>query len=290
MAKNTKKKKTGSGKGVWIVAAVLFAAIVAFIVMIVMSGSEIEENRAAYEAQERERLNATIPPTATPEPTPTPVPTPVPTPTPHVLVSREDAPEGKAPGYLIVVSKHAQLAAVYALDKSGEYTIPVKCMIASVPVNEEEVPNGLYYTNDANRWITLSGEKAYAQYATRIQGGMHFHSVEYSKQRPDKIVPDSFYALGTSAGRNGITLLTGDAKWIYANCRAGTPVIIMDGSEYDELSPSLVSLPEVKKNNPGWDPTDDHQNNKFYVAPKKAPVYPTPYPKAVPNESPYPFK
>ena len=60
------------------------------------------------------------------------MPTPPPTPSP--------SPVAVEYPYLIEVNKVAQVVTVYTIDEQGLYTIPVKRMICSTGVEDEEFP------------------------------------------------------------------------------------------------------------------------------------------------------
>ena len=63
-------------------------------------------------------------------------PTPPPTPSPSSVAVEYP--------YLIEVNKVAQVVTVYTIDEQGLYTIPVKRMICSTGVEDEEFPEGVY--------------------------------------------------------------------------------------------------------------------------------------------------
>jgi len=236
-------------------------------------------------------------PTDTPEPSQTPVPTPhavhtpVPSDTPEPvknslnIEAQEEDPGFSAP-YAILAARDRNLVTVYTLDEAGCYSVFVKSMPASLP-SESVLADGLYFTNDQQRWLTTYPDNRFVQYSTRIQGAVHIHSVPYHKASPDQMDLAAYQALGNGESTSGIALLCADAKWIYANCAEGTPVIVTGGS--DSAAPAdAVFVPGIAQKNKGWDPTDDSAKNPF-KAKIPAAAYPTPFPDAKAAENPYLF-
>ena len=74
------------------------------------------------------------------------------------------------------------------------------------------------------RWYYFKDFNCYAQYAWRIQGGILFHSVTYS--RPNENSGGSTRSLGRAESHGCVRLTVSDAKWIYDNCPAGTTVVV----------------------------------------------------------------
>ena len=71
---------------------------------------------------------------------------------------------------------------------------------------------------------TFKDFNCYAQYAWRIQGGILFHSVTYS--RPNENSGGSTWSLGRAESHGCVRLTVSDAKWIYDNCPMGTTVVV----------------------------------------------------------------
>lgn len=297
MAKKRKKQQTAS---VTRFSAIILAVLILAVIILVIRAAGNVNDRASTGGRANVQTHQTPRPTDTPTPLDTPAPTaeptdapenaeiPVPTEAPEAangFVFREEAPNGHSSPYCIVVSKAAQLVCIYTLDENGQYTVPVKLMPASVSP-ENALENGLYFTNDSQRWLSMETESLYTQYATRIQDEVHFHSVPYLKAKPDSMSLEDYKKLG-SAGGDGVTLLCADARWIYNHCRANTPVFVTDGEEYSAYRES-VSIPEIVKKNKGWDPTDDYARNPYYQKPASS-ALPTPFPGASPAENPYSF-
>ncbi|MBQ6374788.1 MAG: peptidoglycan-binding protein [Clostridia bacterium] len=88
-------------------------------------------------------------------------------------------------------------------------------------------PLGTYhaYGRAGGEWYYFKDFHCYAKWATRIVGGILFHSVTYNRnKRPS----GSERNLGRRASHGCIRLRVADAKWIYDNCPRGTTVVIQN--------------------------------------------------------------
>ena len=88
-------------------------------------------------------------------------------------------------------------------------------------------PLGTYqaYGRAGGEWYYFKDFNCYAKWATRIVGGILFHSVTYNRaKRPS----GSESSLGRRASHGCIRLRVKDAKWIYDNCPRGTTVVIQN--------------------------------------------------------------
>ena len=75
-------------------------------------------------------------------------------------------------------------------------------------------------------WYWFSAYECYAKWATRIVGGILFHSVVYSKGK--SLNRTSVKKLGRKASHGCIRLKVEHAKWIYDNCTPGTTVVVQE--------------------------------------------------------------
>lgn len=82
--------------------------------------------------------------------------------------------------YYIKVNRRQNCITVYTSDENGEYTVPYKAMICSTGLYNA-TPRGTFHLSTKYLWRELYG-KVYGQYATRITGGVLFHSVPYYKK------------------------------------------------------------------------------------------------------------
>jgi hypothetical protein len=162
--------------------------------------------------------------------------------------------------YLIKVNRAYNTITIYEKDKKGAYTIPVKAMVCSVGTGNRTI-TGTFQTKAKYRWKLLMGD-VYGQYATRIVGGILFHSVYYyENNNPASLSTKQYNKLGSAASHGCIRISVADAKWIYDHCGVGTTVVIYD----DKKNPGPLGKPEaikITKAN-GWDPTDPDPKNPF---------------------------
>lgn len=163
--------------------------------------------------------------------------------------------------YYIRVNCKQNCITVYTLDENGEYTVPYKAIVCSTGLYNA-TPRGTFQLSTKYLWRELYGG-VYGQYATRIHGGVLFHSVPYYRKSKDSLCTDKYNKLGQQASMGCIRLTVEDAKWIAENCPSGTTVEI-----YDDDDPGPLGKPEAMKLDPdspnkGWDPTDPDEDNPW---------------------------
>lgn len=166
--------------------------------------------------------------------------------------------------YYIRINRRQNCITVYTPDEDGEYTVPYKAMICSTGLYNA-TPRGTYQISTKYLWRELYGG-VYGQYATRIHGGVLFHSVPYYSRSKNSLCTDKYNKLGQQASMGCVRLTVEDAKWIAENCPEGTTVEI-----YDDDDPGPLGKPEAMKidsDNPnrGWDPTDPDEDNPWHEA------------------------
>lgn len=156
----------------------------------------------------------------------TPRPSPEPTPVP----------------YYLVVDVTNQVTTVYGLDENNEYTSVERQMICSTGVKGWDSDPGDWITDGRRaRWCYFSLWGGHAQYWTKINENIAFHSVTYSTPDTQALNVKSYNRLGRRASHGCIRLLVSDAKWIYENVRAGTTIHIDETlPEDEELTKSLL--------------------------------------------------
>lgn len=92
-------------------------------------------------------------------------------------------------------------------------------------------------------WKGLFGD-VFGQYATQITGNILFHSVPYTeKGNKASLEYWEYDKLGTPASMGCVRLTVKNAKWIYDNCMAGTPVTF-----YEDSNPGPLGKPTEQKN------------------------------------------
>lgn len=170
------------------------------------------------------------------------------------------ANEQQKMNYLIKVNRAYNTITVYEKDEKGKFTIPVRAMVCSVGA-KGQTKLGTFQTKAKYRWKLLMGD-VWGQYATRIVGGILFHSVYYYQNgNPGTLATKEYNKLGTPASHGCVRLTVLDAKWIYDNCDVGTTVVIYD----DPKNPGPLGKPESIKipTNVRWDPTDPSSKNPY---------------------------
>ncbi len=143
-----------------------------------------------------------------------------------VVLTSMAATASAASKYYIVVDLTNQIVTVYDSGNVSESGI-VRQMICTTGKSGTPTPTGTFYlpsksrASERSEWYYFSKYKCYAKWATRIRGGILFHSVLYSasKKGPTRA---SVNALGSRASHGCVRLRVDDAKWIAKNCLAGT--------------------------------------------------------------------
>lgn len=164
----------------------------------------------------------------------TPKPTPEPTPIP----------------YAITVDVNNQVTTVYGLDENGEYTVVVRQMLCSTGLKATPSDVGEWVLNGKTaRWCYFPKWGSHAQYWTRINGSIAFHSVIYNSVDTMDLSVKSYNNLGQRASHGCIRLTVADARWIYNNCGAGVVVTITEDLPADPELRNALKLPSLNKNN-----------------------------------------
>lgn len=102
-------------------------------------------------------------------------------------------------------------------------------MICSTGTDEDATPLGTFSTGSQYRWGFFTKFDCWAQYWTRINGPILFHSVLYQKKDEATLIKSSVNNLGKRASHGCVRLRVADAKWINDNCPRGTKTIIFEG-------------------------------------------------------------
>lgn len=149
----------------------------------------------------------------------TPRPTPVPTPIPYALT--------------VDVKNQAVIA--YGLDANGGYTVPVRFMVCSTGKTGTPSDVGTFTLDGTKaRWAFFSLYGSYAQFWTKINENIAFHSVIYNEVDLNAMNRKSYNLLGSRASHGCIRLLNHDALWIYENIGEGTQVTIVETLPLDQ--------------------------------------------------------
>lgn len=128
--------------------------------------------------------------------------------------------------YYITVDLTNQIVTVYDSENTDDSHI-VRQMICSTGRPATPTPTGTFYlpsksqSSERTEWYYFPKYKCYAKWATRIRGGILFHSTLFSaaKRGPTSA---STRALGSKASHGCVRLRVDDAKFIAVNCTSGT--------------------------------------------------------------------
>lgn len=164
-------------------------------------------------------------------------------------------------GYYIKVNYQENVVTIYIKDEQGNYTIPYKVMVCSTGVSTPK--KGVYKISDRGKWGMMVG-RVWAQYYTRINGPILFHSVPYQSKNPSTLEYWEYDKLGTTASAGCVRLTVEDSKWIYDNCKPGTKVEFYADSDPGPLGkPTAQKISGEDESLRGWDPTDKDENNPW---------------------------
>lgn len=178
---------------------------------------------------------------------PTPVPTPVP--------------------YAITVDVNNQATIVYTRDENGDFTVPYKYMICSTGLKATPSDVGDWIiTGRKARWCYFPAWGGHAQYWTRINASIAFHSVTYREVSYDAMNVKSYNKLGQRASHGCIRLLVNDAKWIYDNIGEGVVVTITEDLPKDEELRKAIDAPPLNKSKTGPVSTPEPTPEPEYVS------------------------
>lgn len=180
----------------------------------------------------------------------------------EALEAEEQEVEEEFPYYL-KINRQQNVVTVYEKDETGEYTVPVKAILCSTGLYNA-TPKGIFQLSTKYIWRELNGG-VYGQYASRITGGVLFHSVPYTSKNKATLSVSKYNKLGQQASMGCVRLTVEDAKWIYDNCPSGTYVEIYDSEDPGPLGkPEAMKLDADSPNN-GWDPTDPDEENPWHA-------------------------
>jgi len=186
-------------------------------------------------------------------------------------VNDEPKPAPPVP-YAITVDVTNQVTTVYGLDENGNYTVVVRQMLCSTgtKANPSDVGDWVL-TGRTARWCYFPKWGGHAQFWTKINDSIAFHSVIYADPQDTMSLKTSSYKnLGSRASHGCIRLTVADAKWIYDNCGDGVVVTITEDLPADPELRAALKLPSL---------------NKQYMLPYVTPT-PTPAPSYLPGELP----
>lgn len=148
------------------------------------------------------------------------------------------------PPFHIVVDVTNQVTTVYGRDENGEYNIVVRQMLCSTGTKSYPSDVGDWVLNGRTaRWCYFPKWGGYAQFWTRINSAIAFHSVCYNAVDTMALNTSSYKNLGKRASHGCIRLTVADAKWIYDNVGAGTVVTVTEDLPADPELRASLKLP-----------------------------------------------
>ncbi|MBQ7306809.1 MAG: peptidoglycan-binding protein [Clostridia bacterium] len=167
-------------------------------------------------------------PDQTPRPTPTPTPVP----------------------FAITVDVNNQVTTVYGRDENGDYTVVIRQMLCSTGTKGAPSDVGDWVLSGRNaRWCYFPKWGGHAQYWTKINGSIAFHSVIYNTVDTMDLSVKSYKNLGKRASHGCIRLTVADARWIYENVGKGTVVTITEKLPKDPELVASLKLPPLNYGN-----------------------------------------
>lgn len=128
--------------------------------------------------------------------------------------------------YKIIIDVSDQRVYVYQWNGSN-YDNYVGEMICSTGLRATPTPLGTYQAagpTGTGEWYYFKEFECYAKWATRIVGGILFHSIPYSKGKALNRTAQK--KLGRPASHGCVRLKEDHAQWLYENCTPGTTVIV----------------------------------------------------------------
>ena len=142
----------------------------------------------------------------------------------QLLLFSEDCRAAQRPSHKYRVEINVSRQKVYVYEwYYGAYSKLVKTMTCTTGAVDTPTPLGSYRMGGpCGRWYYFKKFDCWAQYASRIVGGILFHSVLYSEKDESTLRKGSVYALGTRGSHGCVRLAVEDAKWIYNNVSAGS--------------------------------------------------------------------
>lgn len=160
----------------------------------------------------------------------TPRPTPEPTPVP----------------FAITVDVNNQVTTVYGRDEQGDYNVVIRQMLCTTGTKSNPSDVGEWTLNGRTaRWCYFPRWGGHAQYWTRINSSIAFHSVIYNTVNTMDLSVKSYKNLGKRASHGCIRLTVADAKWIYDNVGEGTVVTIREDLPDDPELRAALKLPPL---------------------------------------------
>ena len=176
--------------------------------------------------------------------------------------AEESIPDTR-PEYAIYVNTTENCITIMEQRTDGT-SVVAKVMVCSCGKDGHDTPEGTFRTSDYYDWRLLV-DGSHGRYAVRFNKKILFHSVPYEQEAADTLEWEQYNLLGQNASLGCVRLSVSDAKWIYDNCKVGTPVTVYSGDEIVGGVTKPTAL-KIAADSPcrGWDPTDITANNPWH--------------------------
>ena len=167
--------------------------------------------------------------------------------------------------YFLYYEKGSHTLTVYALDKDGYYTIPVRTINAACGSVPSKTPTGVHYLSGSEsgrqRWLSF-GKYIQAQYGISYKSGVWLHSTCYSEFRENSVLSHYYNTIGENSTGGCIRMQVGEIKWIWENCPGGTALQIVNGNPRGTTSEAPADISDSAM----FDPTDPAYLDYLYRA------------------------
>lgn len=163
--------------------------------------------------------------------------------------------------YSLTVNRRTNVVTAYTYDSKGEYTVPVRAMVASCGTGGNDITvTGDFSIYFQEPWHPLYGD-VYGMFVSGFEGPYLFHSVPYDTDSHSTLKTEEFNKLGEHASQGCVRMMAADVRWIFKYCPLNTPVHVIDAdASADPLGkPKTIKVPD----NVRWDPTDTDPYNPY---------------------------
>ena len=130
----------------------------------------------------------------------------------------ENMTKGSDNLYSLTVNRRTNVVTAYTYDSKGEYTVPVRAMIASCGTGGNDVTiTGDFSIYFQEPWHPLYGD-VYGMFVSGFDGPYLFHSVPYDTDSHGTLKTEEFNKLGEHASQGCVRMMAADVRWIFKNC------------------------------------------------------------------------
>lgn len=155
---------------------------------------------------------------------------------PEVADANSEPKPAPAPSYFLEVDVNNQVVKVWKLNpETGEYSDLDRAFLCATGTKSNPSPLGTFTLSGRRaRWCEFpkwGGGKA--QYWTKINDDIAFHSVLYADNNDMSLKVNSLTGLGKRGSHGCIRLTVADAKWIYDHVEKGMQVLIHEDAAAD---------------------------------------------------------